>query len=77
MPRNQIVQSTEELILHFGKDSTSPDQKIDPELLKKNNLSQAEWSCFTHLVEELDLNTIGVKILLEEVLAGRVVLTCN
>ena len=53
------------------------ENQVDPGVLKKNNLTPAQWKCFIELIKDLDLNTTGTKILLEEVQSGRVLLACD
>lgn len=53
------------------------EKQVDPGILKKNNLTSAQWKCFIELIKDLDLNTTGTKILLEEVQSGRVLLACD
>ena len=46
--------------------------QTDKRLLKKNNLTEMKWISFLNLVEELELNEDGIRILLEEIKSGRV-----
>jgi hypothetical protein len=49
----------------------------DTDFLEKHDFSPASWKCFVELIKDLDLNEMGVKIMLEEIWAGRYVLQCD
>ncbi len=63
-------------ICHNSMESNT-EKQVDPGILKKNNLTPAQWKCFIDLIKDLDLNTTGTKILLEEAQSGRVLLACD
>jgi len=64
----------EELIEMYRKTSRVRNFQVDRNLLKRNNISESQWLCFLDLIEDLDLNEEGVRIMLDEISSGRVVL---
>ncbi len=45
---------------------------ISPGTLRKYGFSQEQWKYFTDISNDLELNEKGMKILLEEILNGRI-----
>jgi hypothetical protein len=64
----------DELIEMYRQTVLVENFRIDKKLLKKHNFSEMQWISFLNLVEELDLNEEGIRIMLDEVRSGRVVL---
>lgn len=64
----------DELIELYKQTTRSDNFRIDKNLLKKHRFSEMQWVSFVNLVEELDLNEEGMRIMLDEIRAGRVVL---
>ncbi len=55
----------------YRKTILEEDQKTEGKLLKKLHLSELQWEHFQDLVQELELNDEGVRIMLDEVKSGR------
>jgi len=64
----------EELLEMYRKASRIENYRFDKKLLKKNNFSEVQWLSFLNLAEDLELNEDGVRIILDEIRSGRVVL---
>lgn len=62
----------DELIEMYRQTVKGENFRADKKLLKKNNFSEMKWISFLNLVEELELNEDGIRILLEEIRSGRV-----
>ncbi len=61
----------DELIEMYLQTTLRENFQVDRELLKKHKLTENQWLKFLDLVEDLDLNEEGARILLDEVKAGR------
>ena len=61
----------DELVEMYKLTSRRDPSGVDKKILKKNNLSETQWSTFMHLAEDLELNEMGVRIMLEEIKSGR------
>ena len=70
MTKSKSIFRVEEL-LTLWKSSDDNNQQPDKETLEKNHFTPAQWQNFVKLIEDLDLNEEGIKILLEEVHSGR------
>jgi len=64
----------DELIEMYRKTICIENYPIDKNILKKHNFSETQWLSFLNLAEDLELNEIGVRIILDEIRSGRVVL---
>ena len=64
----------DELIEMYRRTNHSVDLAVDKRVLKKNNFSETQWLSFLNLAEDLELNDVGVRIMLDEIKSGRVVL---
>ena len=64
----------DELIEMYRRTNHSVDLAVDKRVLKKNNFSETQWLSFLNLAEDLELNDVGVRIILDEIKSGRVVL---
>jgi hypothetical protein len=64
----------DELIEMYRMTIREENYRIDKKLLRKNNFSEMQWISFLNLVEELELNEVGARIILDEIRSGRVVL---
>ena len=64
----------EELIEMYRQTTRVANFRIDKKLLKKHNFSETQWELFLNLVEDLELNEVGVRIILDEIKSGRAVL---
>jgi len=62
----------EELIEMYHKSIQKNNFRIDKSLLKKYNFSETEWSGFLNLAEDLELNELGIRIILDEISSGRI-----
>ena len=67
----------EELIEMLHKVSENSKTSLDPQILARNNFSVNQWECLIKLTEELDLNDEGIRILLDEIISGRMLLPCD
>jgi flagellar basal body P-ring protein FlgI len=70
----KILTDMDELIEMYRMTTREENYRIDKKLLKKNNFSEMQWISFLNLVEELELNEVGARIILDEIRSGRVVL---
>ncbi len=77
MAEFKIETAKEELIEMFHETNANSEKNINPDILKRNNFSLSQWECFVSLTKDLELNDDGIKILLEEIYAGRVLLPCD
>lgn len=64
----------DELIEMYRQTNKAGKYRIDKKLLKKYNFSETQWQRFMILVDDLELNEIGVRIMLDEIKAGKAVL---
>ncbi len=64
----------DELIEMYRQTSQAENFRFDKKLLKKHHFSEMQWASFLNLAEDLDLNEDGIRIMLDEIRAGRVVL---
>jgi hypothetical protein len=64
----------DELLEMYRRTTRIENFRIDKNLLKKHNFSETQWTSFLDLAEDLDLNEEGVRIMLDEIRSGRVVL---
>ncbi len=64
----------DELIEMYRRTNHSVDLAVDKRVLKKNNFSETQWLSFLNLAEDLELNDVGARIMLDEMKSGRVVL---
>jgi len=62
----------DELMEMYRQRDLAGEDQIDKSLLSKNNFSESQWLDFLSLVEDLDLNEEGARILLDEMRSGRV-----
>ena len=77
MDKIKMDTSVTELIDMCRQTSGNSGFQPDNEFLRKHDFSYAQWKSFVELVRDLDLNERGVKIMLEEIRAGRYVLQCD
>jgi ribosomal protein S17E len=77
MPRTYVISASKELIEQYNQRFSNGNKPVAAEILEKYNLSRNDWQCFEEMVEELELNSEGARILLEEILTGRVILPCR
>ena len=71
MTKSKSNLKTEEL-LTLWRASDNSNHQPDKETIKKNHFTPGKWRNFVKLIEDLDLNEDGIKILLEEIRSGRV-----
>jgi hypothetical protein len=64
----------DELIEMYLQTTRGENFRIDKDLLKKHNFSETQWERFLNLVDDLELNEVGVRIILDEIKSGRAVL---
>jgi hypothetical protein len=64
----------DELLEMYRLTANTDNYRVDKKLLKKHKFSEMQWISFLNLVEELELNEVGIRIILDEIRAGRVVL---
>lgn len=62
---------------HYKTAKNKSEEKIIDDLLVDNNLTKTQWISFIDLVNDLDLNKKGAKILLDELKNGKVTLPCD
>ncbi len=77
MDKTKIKSSVAELIDMCRATSLNESFQPDHEFLRRHDFSPAQWKCFVDLIRDLDLNESGVKIMLEEIRAGRYTLMCD
>ena len=64
----------DELIEMYRKTIQVDNFRIDRDILKRHNFSETQWDRFLNLAEDLELNEVGVRIILDEIKSGRAVL---
>jgi hypothetical protein len=64
----------DEIMDLYRKTVLEDNQKMEGKLLKKLNFSEGQWASFLNLVQELELNDEGVRIMLDEIKSGRFVI---
>jgi hypothetical protein len=64
----------EELLEMYRQTTRVGNFRIDKGVLKRHNFSETQWLRFLNLVEDLELNEVGVRIILDEIKAGKTVL---
>ena len=77
MDKTKINTAVAEVMDMCWQTTKNESFQPDSDFLQKHDFSPAEWKCFVTLIRDLDLNAMGVRILLEEVKSGRYVLQCN
>jgi len=64
----------EALLDMFRQTIDTENYRIDQQLLRENNFSESQWHNFIDLVNDLDLNEVGIRIMIDEIRSGRVLL---
>ncbi len=64
----------EELIEMYKQSTLMEGFRVDKMILERNNISEHQWLNFIDLIEDLELNEEGVRILLDEITVGHLVL---
>ena len=64
----------EELIEMYRQSTLMQGFRVDKMILERNHISEHQWINFIDLIEDLELNEEGVRILLDEITVGHLVL---
>ena len=72
MSKTKSLRATEELISMYWETTENQDLEVNREVLRKYDITKFQWDHFIEWTQDLDLNLDGIKILLEEMLAGQI-----
>ncbi len=59
---------------HYKEQSPSDTSILEEQLLIENQITRVQWEGFREMVRDMELNREGARLLLDEVINGRVIL---